>query len=274
MTITVQTLVKNEARFLWYAVMAVAQHVDKILLWDTGSNDDTVKIAEEIKNTLGSKVDFQKLVAKTAQDVSQLRQKMLEQTKTDWFLIVDGDEVWWEDSITNLVEAIQKDGNKLDFLVSPYFTSIGDIYHYQEEQAGKYKIHDWKGHINIRAINRKIPDLHIKGTYPLEGYYDKNETIIQERTKTRVKYVEAKYLHLTHLARSSGGKDSNVVGRRKKIKYELGREFPADFYYPEVFFRPKPEIAPSPWEKMSASFWTRSLAETPLKKIKRRILRV
>lgn len=272
MTITAQTLVKNEARFLWYAVMSVAHHVDKILLWDTGSTDDTLKIAEEIKKNLGYKVDFQKFVTKIPEDVSALRQKMLEKTDTDWFLIVDGDEVWWEDSIKSVVKEVQKGGNKLDCLVSPYYTAVGDIYHYQEEQAGRYKIHDWKGHINIRAINRKVPGLHIKGVYPLEGYYDKNEVILQEREKNRVKYVEAKYLHLTHLARSTGGQDNNVIGRSKKSKYEVGREFPNDFYYPEVFFRPKPAIVSSPWQKMTTGFWAKSLVETPLRKIKRRIL--
>lgn len=273
MTITAQTLVKNEARFLWYAVISVAQHVDKILLWDTGSTDDTIKIAEEIKKVLGSKVDCQKFVVKTPEDVTKLRQKMLDKTETDWFLVVDGDEVWWEDSIKNVVKAIKRDGSRLDYLVSPYYTLVGDIYHYQEEQAGRYKIHDWRGHINIRAINKSIPGLHVKGTYPLEGYYDKEEVIIQERAKTRAKFVEDKCLHLTHLTRSSGGQDNNVAGRSKKLKYELGREFPGDFYYPEVFFRPRPAIVPSPWQKMTTGFWAKSLIETPLRKIKRRILR-
>lgn len=270
---TVQTLVKNEARFLWYSVMSVAHHVDKILLWDTGSTDDTLKIAEEIKKVLGNKVDFQKFVAKTPEDVSALRQKMLDKTETDWFLIVDGDEVWWEDSIKLVAEVIKHGGMKLDYLISPYYTLVGDIYHYQEEKAGRYKIHDWRGHINIRAINKKIPGLHVKGTYPLEGYYDKEEVIIQEREKTRAKFVEDKYLHLTHLARSSGSKDNNIAGRSRKLKHELGQEFPSDFYYPEVFFRQRPVIVPSPWQKMTTGFWAKSLIETPLRKIKRRILR-
>ena len=270
--ITAQTLVKNEDRFLWYAVMSVAQHVDMILLWDTGSTDDTLKIAEEIKKVLGNKVDFQKFIAKTPEDISTLRQKMLDKTDADWFLVVDGDEVWWEDSIKSVVETIKRDGIMLDYLVSPYYTLVGDIYHYQEEQAGRYKIHDWQGHINIRAINRRIPGLHVKGTYPLEGYYDKEEVIIQEGVKTRAKFIDDKYLHLTHLVRSSGGKENNVIGQSRKLKHELGREFPRDFYYPEVFFRQRPDIVPSIWEKMSAGFLAKSLIETPLKKFKRRIL--
>jgi hypothetical protein len=46
--ITAHTLVKNEARFVWYSVMSVIEHVDKILLWDTGSTDGTKEILKKI----------------------------------------------------------------------------------------------------------------------------------------------------------------------------------------------------------------------------------
>ena len=48
--IWVHTLVKNEEKYLWYAVMSVADFVDKVLLWDTGSSDKTVEIIKQIQN--------------------------------------------------------------------------------------------------------------------------------------------------------------------------------------------------------------------------------
>jgi hypothetical protein len=56
-----------------------------------------------------------------------------------------------------------------------------------------------------------------------------------------------------------------------KLKYEIGEPFPKDFYYPEVFFRPRPEIVESPWKVMNPKFKFRALFETPPRKIKRRL---
>ena len=49
MKIWANTLVRNEERYIWFAAMSVIEHVDKILIWDTGSDDATVMIIKEIK---------------------------------------------------------------------------------------------------------------------------------------------------------------------------------------------------------------------------------
>ena len=48
MKIWAHTLVMNEDRFIWYAVMSVIDYVDKILIFDTGSTDGTVRIIKGI----------------------------------------------------------------------------------------------------------------------------------------------------------------------------------------------------------------------------------
>jgi hypothetical protein len=55
------------------------------------------------------------------------------------------------------------------------------------------------------------------------------------------------------------------------LKHELGNPFPLDYYYPEVFFRDRPKVVPSPWEKMERAFLLRAFLETPLRKVKRRL---
>ena len=42
--ITVHTLVKNEERWIWYALKSVLPFVDQIIVWDTGSTDKTTAI--------------------------------------------------------------------------------------------------------------------------------------------------------------------------------------------------------------------------------------
>ena len=58
-----------------------------------------------------------------------------------------------------------------------------------------------------------------------------------------------------------------------KVKHELGTQFPFDFYYPEVFFKPRPTIVPGPWRRMEPPFYARAIFETPLRKLKRKFLR-
>lgn len=271
-SIWVHTLVKNEERYLWFAVMSVVDFVDRILLWDTGSTDKTLDIIAEIKRAKGEKIFFKEVGEVNPEEFTQVRQQMLDQTKSDWLMIVDGDEVWWEGSIKKVAATIQSAGDKLETIVSPYYNVIGDIYHYQEQEAGKYRIDEKNGHINIRAVNKNIPGLHLEKPHGQQGFYDQAGHLIQERPKNCRRFLEAPYLHFTNMRRSSNGYlDRRVPKRSRKFKYEIGLPFPKNFRYPQVFYQPKPEIVPSPWEKMSRSYFLRAWLETIPKKLKRKI---
>ncbi len=273
MKIWAHTLVKNEERYLWYAVMSVIDWLDKILIWDTGSTDKTVEIIKEIKREYPDKVDFKEVGEVDPQKFTAVRQKMLDKTNSDWLLLVDGDEVWWEDSIKTMVSTIRAEGNNLETIITVPYNIVGDIYHYQEEAAGRYEIDGRRGHFSLRAINRKIPGLHLKKPHGTQGFFDKNGILIQERAKKFRRFLDAPFIHFTYMVRSSSReKDLKVPKRKTKLKYELGISFPLDFYYPEVFFRPRPEIVPSPWIKMDKKYFAKALVQTPLRKIKRRLI--
>lgn len=275
-TITAHCLVKNEARFVWYSVMSVIDHVDKFLLWDTGSTDRTREIIKEILKTpqVKQKVYFREVGEITPAGFAKIRQEMLNATDTDWFIVVDGDEIWWEDSIKRVVKIINERGDKLESIVVPTYNLVGDIFHYQEEAAGQYRLAGRKGHYNLRAINRKIPGLHSEQPHGIWGWVDSEGKMIQDRNPKKIVFIDAPYLHATHIPRAATKiEERDVPKRAKKLKYELGNEFPKDFYYPEVFFKPRPEIVPSPWVKRSFGYTMRATFETPLKRIKRRVLK-
>lgn len=274
-SITAHCLVKNEARFVWFSVMSVINHVDKVLLWDTGSTDGTVEIIEEIlrSSQAKGKVDFLEVGNVNPQEFTTIRQKMLEKTKTDWFLILDGDEIWWEESIKKIKDLIQEAGDSLESIVLPFFDVVGDIYHYQDSSEGMYEIDNHKGHISIRAIKRRIPGLHFAKPHGQQGVFDRNEILIQNRDKKFRKFVDAPYMHFTHVMRSSfRDKDKEVPKRSQKLKYDLGIPFPPDFYYPEVFFTARPEIVLSPWTNRSLDFIIKSAFLFPLRRGKRYLL--
>lgn len=273
-TITAHCLVKNEARFIWYSVMSVYHHMDKILLWDTGSTDGTIEIIREIqKQDKEKKIRFREVGEVSAQTFTRVRQEMLDETSGDWLIVVDGDETWWEASIALVVAEIQKRGDVLESIVVPTVNLVGDIFHYQEGEAGGYVLAGRKGHFALRGINRRVAGLKSERPHGTWGWVDGDGKMIQDRDPKKIIFLDAPYIHATHLQRSATlVKEKDVPKRVKKLKYEIGIPFPADFYYPEVFFRPKPQIVPFPWQKMNKAFWLRSSLETPFRKIKRRTL--
>ncbi len=274
MKISAHVLVKNEARFIWYSVMSVINHVDKVRLVDTGSTDGTLEIIEELRKTpVGKeKIIFQKFKLDPFNE-EVARQQMLDATIEDWFIVIDGDEIWWEDSIKAVTQMIHGKGNQYESIVVPTINVVGDMFHYQEEKAGLYKLAGRKGHYNLRAINRSIPGLKSLGEHGIWGWADEDNKMIQDRDPGKILFVDAPYLHTTFLQRAGNvTDDKKVLKRAQKLKHEIGIPFPGDYYYPEVFFREKPNIVKDVWQNMPGSFYLQSIIETPLRKLKRRLL--
>lgn len=274
MKIWVHTIVKNEDLYIWYSLNSVIRYVDKIMVWDTGSTDTTVKIIKEAQKIYGDRIVFREIISggETPQGHTDARQKMLAETEADWILVLDGDEVWWEEGIKTLVETINLKGNSLDCLVVRHINLAGDIFHFQEEAASRYFIAGKKGNLNLRAFSTKIPGLHLEGAYPFEGYFDKKSIPLQERNNRKIAFLDMSYLHFTHLPRSTNTQ-AKVLTRADKAKFEIGKPFPFDFYYPESFFRSRPEIVPSPWRELKGSGLFMAKWQTPLRKLKRKIFK-
>lgn len=270
MKIYAHSLVKNEGRWLWFSVMSVINYVDKILLWDTGSSDESLQIENELASAYPKKIILKNGKIDDANDFTKMRQEMLDATDSDWILMLDGDEIWWKDSIEKVVHEIKNSDEKVESIVVPTINLVGDIFHYQENTAGRYKFGDRVGHFNLRALRRDISYLHSLGEHGVWGWADGDNKMIQDRNT--FKFVDSPYLHATFLPRSSGiAGDKDVLKRAKKMKYEIGQKFPPDYFYPEVFFGNRPNFVESPWEKMSSAYKFRAFFETPLRKLKRRI---
>lgn len=266
-TIWGNCIVKNEENYIWFAVKSIINHLDKLIIYDTGSIDKTVEIVEELKKEYQGKIIFEKKGSVDPSGLTRLRQEMLDKTKSDWLLLLDGDEVWWEESIKGVIKRING-GKNCYAIVTPVVNLIGDIFHHQEDEAGEYKILDKKGHFNIRLINLTIPGLHLANDYPLEGFFEANGRLIQSIDEELV-FVDLPILHFSHLKRSSV--DDPATLHRQKIKIELGESFPKNFKYPEVFYLKRPKNVADPFKKMGFGYKLTAGMITPLKKIKRRL---
>lgn len=267
--ISAHCIVKNEENWIWYAINSVLGFVDELFVYDTGSQDKTVEIIKSVKS---SKITFKSVNNASGKQMTELYQEMIERTKTDWIVVLDGDEIWFEDPIKSLREFIFTQGGDWLAVITPFYNLVGDIYHHQEAEAGRYQIGPYKGHLTIRAMNKsKIPGFKAGGLYRTQGYFDENGTQIQNLDYRRFFRSDKPFFHMTHLPRSSHDERIAYPEKRKR-KCELGSPFPYDFYYPEVFFRSRPDIVPTPWTTRTLSYTALAAGQWPLRWLKRRLL--
>ncbi len=265
MKIWAHTIVYNEENFLWYAVKSIIDYVDKVLIWDTGSTDQTWQIIKKLKKDYADKIEIKQVGRVSREQHTQQRQKMLEGSKCDWILLLDGDEIWWRESIKKLVGTINRQDYKLNAIVVPFFNAVGDIYHYQSQSAGEYKLLGRRGHLTIRAINRRIPRLHLDKPYGQEGFFDGANHLIQEGNQKKILFLDAPFLHLTHLKRSGRNRGQD------KLKYDLGISFEKNHIYPEVFNNPPPLNIPSPLTKRSLKYEFIAMLKFPFTWLNRKV---
>lgn len=259
-------LVKNEERFVWYTLNSVLPFVDKIMVWDTGSTDDTVKIIKTIKS---KKISLKQTGSVSALGHSQLRQQMLGQTdkkKFAWLLILDGDEIWPKKSIQKAIKAAKNP--LINTIVVRTKNLVGDIYHYLPESAGKYQIAGHQGHLGLRLIKLNLPKLTVHNPHGRQTYAI-NKVPLQNQPRDKIKILTAYYFHATHLPRSSH--DHSTLKRTIKRKYELGVKLTKK-ELPSIFFAPKPSLVPDVTTPMNSQTYLKCLFLTLPHRLKRKII--
>lgn len=259
-------IVKNEDRFIWYAISSVLPYVDKFLIFDTGSTDKTVEI---IKLFHDKKIIFKQKGKVTAKEITKLRQEQIEMTKTPWLWIVDGDEIYPDRTVEKTMQIIS--GKKAhEGIIVHRYDLLGDIYHCQDESVGIYDQFGKKGHYVLRLINKKlVTGLQVLGDYPDEYFADGRNNSVKNHGKDKFAFAEERIFHAMYLERSTKG-DYKILNR-KRPKIELGRKIPEE-ELPGVFFQKKPAIVPDVTQEINFKYRLLALLITPVKKLKRKIL--
>jgi glycosyltransferase involved in cell wall biosynthesis len=159
-------LIKNEERFIWYALQSVLPFVDKIMVWDTGSTDKTVDIIKTINSSL---VELKQFSSVDALSHTEMRRKMLKSTKGfDWGMVLDGDEIWPESAWPAIYKAMENP--KTNSIAVHTINFVGDIFHRLPESAGQYQIAGERGHLNLRFYRLDIPGLDIVNPHGGQTY--------------------------------------------------------------------------------------------------------
>ena len=215
MSLTAHCLVKNEEVFIEYTIRSVIDFVDSIMVYDTGSTDQTPRIVERLVKEYPNKISFAEKGACDKQRHTQLRQEMLERTNTDWFMVLDGDEVWTTRSLQEAHQLVRQPG--VECVMTPFYLCVGDIYH-TTFRKGEIEMLGRKDFFYPRFI-KKINGVHWSGDYNQDTLLNKKNEVFFNQTNSRI--MDNKYWHFTHLSRShADDNDYSSGGTRVKKRID------------------------------------------------------
>jgi len=143
--ITVHCRVRNEENFVGTAIRSVLPLAERVLVFDTASTDRTLEVIESIGSP---KIEIVRKPACGPIPLTKLRNEMVERTTTEWYMLVDGDEVYPERAVEALDRFMRRVGpnvhriaiNRRHFVRSFNFVStmdrIGRIYRTEKIRQG------------------------------------------------------------------------------------------------------------------------------------------
>ncbi|MEK6838093.1 MAG: glycosyltransferase, partial [Nanoarchaeota archaeon] len=158
MGISLCMIVKNEGEWIEQCIKSVNGLVDKIVVVDTGSSDDTVEIAKK----LGAEVYF----FEWNDDTSAARNEGIKHANGDWILVLDADETIAAkdfEKIKRLAQSGEFDGYSLvqrnytnDTYMEDFLWAVNDDY---EESKG---FTGWVPRLIVRLF-RNRPEIKFEG---------------------------------------------------------------------------------------------------------------
>lgn len=248
--ITAHMMVKNEGRWCWYAIRSIIEHVDKIIIFDTGSSDKTLDCINWYLNNdkYKNKIFFEEKGTVDSKKIKDIRQEMIEITTTKWFMLLDGDEIWFEDGIKELIDIVKN--SKYKMVATKFTNCVGNVYQRQNYTRDSYKIKNEVGSITIRAYSKEIAGINCNGDYGVEGFFCGEGREVQSYVDDII-IQHNRYLHTSYTMRASNFiGDLTIPYRIKKMistyDYTVGTE---SFEFPEVFYLDAPRFVPNPFSR-------------------------
>lgn len=209
--ITAVYLIRNEENFIKDSILSIAEFVDEIIVFDTGSKDKTV---EMLKSLDMPKIKLHELGEQNPQQLGMLRNKMIDLVKTDWFWLVDGDEIYGDDAylVKDKIKTIPENIHRLQIKVIDLIKNPNLVY---SKYVGKI----------FRA--KKIM---FAGEYPFENPVCKDDKNIDLNSISAKLDSQIRCFHMCYFPRSS-----------KDLEVKYGRHWRRLPFPLQLYFGPWPK---------------------------------
>lgn len=204
--LTPVVLVQNDCYWLPYVLSAIDGWFEKIVIYDVGSTDGTLEICRAFKGVATSDVLLEEMPAVPPKAQLAFRNAMIAEAQTDYYLIVDGDEIWPKESLEQLrVQFPYFQGLLLDPCQTQDRKTYGIVRRIEvrEDLQSAYAVDEYLPH--HRVYHRTAT---WRGTHPGE------RATIPQQTDTEYRFSpEVKVFHFHNTLRST--KDAIARQSRK-----------------------------------------------------------
>jgi glycosyltransferase involved in cell wall biosynthesis len=168
-------IVKNEEKHLSDCLDSVKSVFDEIIIVDTGSNDETKRIAEKYTDKV---YDFEWI-----DDFSAARNFSFSKATSDYIMWLDADDILPEDTRNELIKYKSEMTKDIDVVRMPYHTGFADgkpTFTFSRERIVKNcEFAVWKGFIHETiTMFGKIVDFKYAVEHHKKGSGDKNRNIM------------------------------------------------------------------------------------------------
>jgi glycosyltransferase involved in cell wall biosynthesis len=199
MNLTAHMMLRNEEYWAPYILEQLLPVMDEIIIADTGSRDATVNVLREVlREVPGCPVRWMLYDELNPRKNGECRQWMTDMTKTEWAVIIDGDEWYSHEALERMKSFPVQSHHRLGF------TTLQVLQH----KDGKF----WLAEKWSKQALFYVPDTKWGGSYPFEGPTNYNQP------ETYFYYPDVVGLDFHHLKRSS--QDKNTPHRHDEIRLE------------------------------------------------------
>ncbi len=212
-------LVKNDEYWLPYCLRAVKGWFSRYVFYDVGSTDMTRDVIEGFAVAEEAEADIIYRPLPHCEPIVQgtFRNAMIAETRADWYLILDADEVWLQKSLQGLVEGMET--------MKKEYEQHGKIYGIVRRMEVSRKLDALHGYTERLPHHRVYHHTASwKGTHPGE------DAVITQKPRNEYNFPdEVKLLHFHQPDRSTLDEIvPNRIGRRFKATYLRGESHPVD----------------------------------------------
>ncbi len=188
--LTVHFMVRNEYPTCYFSLLSVLPGVEKAVVVDTGSTDGTMELLQEVKRLFPDKVELSECdEAPDSTDwsfskfnprnhaLTGIRNWMIQQTKTKFCWVVDGDEVYRDQGVQQVAEYIRNFPDLVQAAYVPLLWFARDLNHLCNDV--------YPGVYGYTGRLFRTKDLSVKGSFPGEMHtYDGRHDIHPDKPGT------------------------------------------------------------------------------------------